>query len=267
MRGNRHSTRHFEPRNQMDKVQTAAGPDFRVVDSRLMAKVFYCFMALGLLSVAIALGGKWLGQTIAMAGNTTDTTMHEIVIGNNVIAVPANTIRFADARHDGIASRLDVYLRYPQMDGYSEIASDAFNHANGAAKSILFLNFAEQVMSRDMSGRFAPIYSKLIEKPGTPGPAGIIFYDFAEKTGYLNERLAVAQRPGEEPFVARCLAEPEAEDSLAPCERDVLVGDGLSLTYRFPLELLGDWKALDSALAAEMRRIVKTGAEPRAPAG
>ncbi|OQM76590.1 hypothetical protein [Manganibacter manganicus] len=251
----------------MYDTQTASEPDFRVVDSRLMVKVFICFAVLALLSVAIALGGKWVGHRVAMAGNTTDTTQREIVIGNNVIAVPSNTIRFAQARRDGIAQRLDLYLRYPQMDGYSEIASDAFNHANGARKTILFLSFAEQAMSHDMSGRFAPIYSKLIEKPGTPGPAGITFYDFAEKTGYLNERLAVAERPGEEPFVARCLAELEAEDSLAPCERDVLVGDGLSLTYRFPLELLGDWKALDAALAAEMRRIVRTGAEPRTPAG
>ena len=63
------------------------------------------------LSVAISLGGKWFGHSIAMAGYTDDTTVHEIVIGNNVIAVPANAIRFEQARRDGIASRLDLYLR------------------------------------------------------------------------------------------------------------------------------------------------------------
>jgi hypothetical protein len=251
----------------MNEAQTTADPEFRVVDSRLMVKVFYCFATLALLSVAIAFGGRWFGREIAMAGNTDDTTMHEIVIGNNVIAVPSNTIRFSQARRDGIAERLDLYLRYPQMDGYSDISRDAFNGANGAPKTILFLSFIEQAMSRDMSGRFAPIYSKLIVNPGTPGPNGIVLYNFVAKSGYLNERLAVAERPGRDPFVARCLGEPDAEGSLAPCERDVLVGDGLSLTYRFPLELLGDWKALDAAVAAEMRRIVRTGADPRAPAG
>ena len=41
------------------------------------------------------------------------------------------------------------------------------------------------MMSRDMSGRFAPIYSSLIVKPGKPGPGGIDVYAFIEKSGYL----------------------------------------------------------------------------------
>ncbi len=63
--------------------------------------------------------------------------------------------------------------------------------------------------------------------------------------------LAVAERPGKDPFVARCLSGPTAEELLAPCERDIQVGDSLSLTYRFPREFLGDWQALDAAIAAE----------------
>ena len=46
--------------------------------------------------------------------------------------------------------------------------------------------------------------------------------------------LAVAERPGEDPFVARCLTGASAAESLAPCERDIQLGDDLSLTYRFP---------------------------------
>ena len=37
--------------------------------------------------------------------------------------------------------------------------------------------------------------------------------------------------------MARCLSGPSAEESLAPCERDIHVGDDLSLSYRFPTEL------------------------------
>jgi hypothetical protein len=71
--------------------------------------------------------------------------------------------------------------------------------------------------------------------------------------------LAVAERPGDHPFVARCLSGPNAEESLAPCERDVQVGENLSLSYRFPKELLADWRALDAAVLAETSRILKTG--------
>lgn len=246
----------------MKEAAAAGNPDLQVIDSSLMMKVFYAFAALALLSVAISLGGKWFGRSIVMSGHTDDTTVHEIVIGNNVIAVPANFIRFERARRDGIAARLDLYLRYPRMDGYSAAARDDFNHA-GTAKDIVFLSFEERMMSRDMSGRFAPIYSALIERPGTPGPGGTTIYGFTEKSGYLNEVLAVAERPGKDPFVARCLSGASAEESLAPCERDIHVGNDLSLTYRFPREFLADWPALDAAITAETRRILKTGASPQ----
>ena len=235
----------------------ADSPEFEVVDSTLMRRVFYAFAVLALLSVAISLGGKWLGRSIAMAGYTDDTTVRQVVIGKDIITVPANFIRFDQARRDGIASRLDLYLRYPEMDGYSTAARDDFNHAE--AKRIIFLSFEPRMMSRDMSGRFAPIYSALIVKPGTPGPDGMTLYGFTEKSGYLNEVLAVAERPGRDPFVARCLSGPSAEESLAPCERDIQVGDDLSLTYRFPRELLADWQALDTAIAAKVAGILKSG--------
>ncbi|WP_027170442.1 hypothetical protein [Mesorhizobium sp. WSM3224] len=241
----------------MKEATVAESPDFEVVDSTLMKRVFYVFAALALLSVAISVGGKWLGRSIAMAGYTDDATVHQIVMGNNLISVPANLIRFDQARRDGIASRLDLYLRYPEMDGYSTAARDDFNRTT--TRKIIFLSFEPRMMSRDMSGRFAPIYSALIEKPGTPGPGGTMVYAFTEKSGYLNEVLAVAERPGRDPFVARCLSGPSAEESLAPCERDIQVGDDLSLTYRFPRELLANWPALDAAIAAKVASVLKAG--------
>lgn len=242
---------------EMKQAAIADGPELTVVDSRLMRRVFYAFAALALLSVAISLGGKWFGRSIAMAGYSDDMTVRQVVIGKNVIAVPANFIRFEQARRDGIASRLDLYLRYPQMDGYSEAARDDFNHS-GSNRNIIFLSFEQQMMSRDMSGRFAPIYSALIVQPGIPGPGGTTVYGFDEKSGYLNEVLVVGKRPGKDPFVARCLSGPSAGESLAPCERDIQVGNDLSLTYRFPKEFLDNWPALDAAITAEAGRILKT---------
>ncbi|MFU0506550.1 hypothetical protein [Pseudaminobacter sp. NGMCC 1.201702] len=223
-----------------------------------MLKIFYAFLVLALLSVALNLGGKWLGRSMAMAGHSDDTTLHEIVIGNDVMVAPANTIRFAHARRDGVAPRLDLYLRWPDMDGYTRAARDAFDNVDGTRR-ILFLSFEERMMSRDMSGRFEPIYSSLIVQPGQPGPNGVTVYDFTAGSGYLNEILAVAARPGQEPFVARCLTGQNARESLAPCARDIDVGGNLSLTYRFPEELLAEWPALESAMIAKAAQFLKTG--------
>lgn len=228
------------------------------ISNALMLRVFYAFTALVLLSAAINIGGKWAGRSIALGGHTDDTTLHEIVIGNNVLAVPANAIRFDKSRHDGVAARLDLYLHWPDMEGYSEAARDDFNNVDGSRR-ILFLSFEPRMMSRDMGGRFAPIYRSLIQQPGTPGPGGLTLFDFSEKSGYMNEVLAVVARPGEAPFVARCLSGPTAEESLAPCERDIHLGDDLSLSYRFPRELLADWPQLEAAVRTKAAQYLKAG--------
>lgn len=233
-------------------------PTVAAVNSSFMMKVFWVFALLALLSLGISVGGKWLGRSIALAGHTDDTTPHEVVIGNNVISAPSNTIRFDRQRRDGVASRLDLYLRWPDLAGYNNAARDDFNHAKDA-RNIVFLSFEERVMSRDMSGRLEPIYQPMLVRPGKTGPGGTRLYAFDEKSGYLNEVLAVASQPGSELFVARCLSGESAEESLAPCERDIHLGDNLSLSYRFPQELLGDWQNLDAAIRAKAASMLRTG--------
>jgi hypothetical protein len=232
--------------------------NFQALDAPFMIRCFYVFAGLALLSIAISAGGKAIGRSLSLAGHTDDTTVHEIVIGNDVLAVPANAIRFERSRRDGEASRLDLYLRWPDMSGYSRDARDDFNHANGS-RNILFLSFAERMMSRDMSARLDPIYRALIEEPGQLLEGGMSEYRLSEKSGYLDERLLVAQRADAEPFVARCLAGASARESLAPCERDLHVGEELSLSYRFPRELLPAWRSLDAAVLAKAGEYLRTG--------
>ncbi len=232
-------------------------PSNQTIDSSLMMKVFYAFVGLAVLSAGISAGGKWFGRSIALAGHTNSTTPREVVIGNNVIVAPDNMIRFQRERHDGMAERLDLYLRWPELDGYTDAARSDFNHV-GDTRRIIFFSFDERVMSRDMSGRLAPIYSKMLAKPGKAGPSGVAFYEFSEQSGYLNEMLAVAERPDAEPFVARCLSGASAAESLAPCERDIHLGDNLSLAYRFPNELLGQWSELDAAMRKQAAAMLKT---------
>ena len=64
--------------------------------------------------------------------------------------------------------------------------------------------------------------------------------------------------PGQAPFVARCLNGESAQESLAPCERDILIGHNLSLSYRFPRELLPGWRALEAAVLATANRYLRT---------
>ncbi|TKT76936.1 hypothetical protein [Aquamicrobium sp. LC103] len=233
--------------------------DFNVqaVRPNFVVRVFYIFLALALLSAAISVAGKWIGRSIVLAGHTEDRTIHEVVIGNDVLAIPANMIRFEASRRDGVASRVDLYLRWPDMDGYTTDARDDFNHAGGS-KNIIFMSFEPRLMSRDMGGRYGPIYSSLVEKPGRPGPNGLTVHDFIEQSGYKDEVLVVGDRGGRVPFVARCLSGAAAKESLAPCERDVHIGKGLNLVYRMPAELAAQWREVDPAIMAAARKFLRT---------
>ena len=240
-----------------EQVDPAGFTDVTGIDHAFLLRVFYVFAALAVISALIAAAGRWLGPAISMGGYSDDFSPREIVIGNNVLSAPANAIRFPDARHDGVAARLDLYLRWPDLTGYSAAARNDFN-ATGGRKDILFLSFEPQTMSQDMSGRLQPIYRSLIVEPGRSEGNGITLYDFKPETGYLNEVLAVGRRAEGEPFVARCLTGAAGRESLAPCQRDVLTGNGLSLNYRFPSELLADWQALDVAIMAKAGSFIRT---------
>ncbi|MVA99072.1 hypothetical protein GN330_17630 [Nitratireductor sp. CAU 1489] len=225
-----------------------------------MLRVFVGFALLALAAVAISAGGKLLGRSIVLAGHTEDTTPREIVIGNDVVVVPANAIRFERERRDGVAPNLHLYLRWPDMTGYRAAARDDFNHAGGR-RAILFLSFEPRMMSRDMSGRYDPIYRALIDTTAGPGPGGLRVHAFSDKSGYANEQLLVGPRAGGAPFVARCLSGPVASELLAECERDIFVGEELSLTYRFPADLLADWRRLDAAVRSYAGTVVRSDAD------
>lgn len=219
------------------------------VGSRFMMKLFYAFVAIALVSAGISYAGKVFGRSIALAGHSDDLTVQGIVVEGEMLAVPANMIRFAQNRRSGTANRLDLYLSWPDLSGYSEEQRALFNHATGENR-IIFAAFEPRVMERDMSGRLTPIYRLLIEEPGEPVEAGLVAHRFVEASGYGDEMLIVDPTRFVAPFVARCLTGEEADTALAPCERDIDVGVNLSLRYRFPRALLEDWRQLDAGMRA-----------------
>lgn len=226
-----------------------------LVDGRFVTRLCAAVATLVLLSVAISLGGKWLGRSIVLAGHSDDPSLQEIVIGNNVLAIPANAIRFEDARRDGVTDRLDLYLHWPDLEGYSDQRREAFNNGD-ADRSIVFLTIAEASMSRDMTGRFEPIYRKLLNANGRRVTPELAAYRFTEASGYRDEELVVGT--GQNPFVARCLSAEAATTSLAPCERDLRIGEELSLTYRFPRAMLTHAAALDAKIRSRAQAWLRT---------
>jgi hypothetical protein len=223
-------------------------------------RVFMLFAALAGLSLLISLGERVIGSRIVLGGHSDRVTPHEIVIGNDVIVVPENMIRLPEQRRGGEAQRLDLYVSWPRLAGFNADETELFNGTKGAP-SLLFISIEERVMSRDMAGRYEPIYKFLTEGAGTAGPLGLTRYKLQVKAGYLNEALYVSpeQEDGHR-FVARCIVD-STEHLIAPCERDIDVGTNLSAVLRFPATLLEDWRALDASVPIFIGGIVRTPPE------
>jgi hypothetical protein len=238
-------------------ISQGADPRHEAVGYHYAQRIFILFAALAGLSLLINLGERVIGSRIALGGHSDRVTPHEIVIGNDVMVVPENMIRLPEQRRGGVAERLDLYLSWPHLAGYNADEAATFNGSAGAPR-LVFLSFEERVMSRDMAGRYEPIYKFLTEGAGTDGPMALTRYKLQAKAGYLNEVLYVGpEQYNGRRFIARCI-EDSTEHLIAPCERDIQVGTNLSAVLRFPSDLLGDWRALDAAIPVFIGGLVRT---------
>jgi hypothetical protein len=209
--------------------------------------------ALAVLTGVILLCVHLVGAEIARAGHSVDTTVRQIVIGNDVVFVPANMVRFRSQRRASMLERLDLYLLWPDMSGYSEARKSEFNRT-AVNPAILFLTLEPRSMSQDMSGRIEPIYSKFLTGPALDAGNGLLRRALTPDGGFNGEELWFeANSPY--PFAARCVR-PDEPSATPYCLRDIHMGQDLSVTYRFHQSLIGEWMVLDAAVRAQVKRLL-----------
>ncbi|WP_114390486.1 hypothetical protein [Notoacmeibacter marinus] len=225
-------------------------------DSIMARRLVMAAVLLAAMTAAVLGAGHRAGQTLSLGGHSDRTQPIEIVIGNNVLSVPENMIRHEAQRRAAEYSGLELYLRWPELTGYSQGATDIFN-SQSDQRALLFVTLERAAMSRDMSGRYASVYRPILREPGIAGPPGLTLRAFRPSAGYENELLASGRTLEGELYVARCLAGVQGRQAMAGCERDVHIGDGLSMTYRFPRELLGHWQTMDRALKKRISHLIR----------
>ena len=184
-------------------------------------------------------------DNVILSGRSADPTPVVFSIRSEPLSVPANMIRSAKARRGGAVERIDLAVHWPTLTGYSEALADAFG--DGAATApIVYLTIMPREMPVDSTGRLETVYARFFVGKAEPGPNGLVGRQLAEDSGYGGEVVYFA--PAEaRPFVARCLVDP-APDVPATCLRDLNIGRGLSLHYRFNVSFLDDWAALDASM-------------------
>ncbi|MBU4530656.1 MAG: hypothetical protein KUA43_02050 [Hoeflea sp.] len=227
---------------------TTAPDHVPLLSPRFVWKITAVVAIMCLVTLAIAATGRMVGKNISRAGNTAETTLYEIVIGNDVLSLPANVIRFQSQRVSGVQNAVDTYFSWPGMHGYSEATRDIFNQTR-SADGLIFARIAQATMSRDMSGRFTPIYKRLTDGVPVAGPSGLDSFRLRSGAGYANELMYVERSFSEQPYAIRCLVEDSGTEpdfnTRTGCQRDIAIGEDLSVTYRFSIDLLPHWREIE----------------------
>lgn len=220
-----------------------------LISSRFVTMLTAAVVGLATLTATISLAGRWYGENLALAGHTTSTEPTDILIGQDHLRFASNYIRFEQQRMTGRAERVDLYLTWPGLQGYTDETRALFNDVN-KPESLLFLDISQSTMSRDMSGRIEPIYQHLFSGTILPGPAGLVRHEMKQNSGYGQEVFFTANRDGDTPYAVRCMmpATPALSTS-ADCQRDIHIGRDLVVLYRFSSQLLPQWQAIDTAIA------------------
>jgi len=225
-------------------------PDLRpLLSSGFVYRVTAVVMMLATLTAAISLAGRWFGENLALAGHTASNEVFDIFIGQDHLRLPANMIRFEAQRATSIAERVDLYLTWPGLEGYSDRSRELFNNVD-APEKLIFLQISQSTMSRDMSGRLEPIYAQIFDGAPTAGPAGLMEHAVKVTSSYAGEVFLTAETTAQSPYVVRCLKpDPQAISTSADCQRDIHAGKDLVVLYRFSNRLLPQWREIDQAIA------------------
>jgi len=219
-----------------------------LLSTRFVVRFTIAVACLAALTLAISFGGRWFGARISLAGNTDAITPITLTIGRDTLRLPENTLRFPSQRKDGLFERADLYLTWPEMQGYSKEHHERFDDVTQSS-GLIFLQVTQSTMSRDMSGRLEPIYSHLVEGDGVPFANGMTLHHLRADAGYADEVLLTAPRAGGQDYVVRCAlpATPQMATS-GDCQRDIKLGRDLTVLYRFSSTHLPDWDHIDAAI-------------------
>lgn len=194
-----------------------------------------------------------LRSQMAKSDYLAETTVREIVVGNDVVRVPTNHVRFFERINPTAVKQLELVFLWPEGTGYQVENHDAFLDTTDQRK-LLFVTLQKRETTLDMTDRFNSIYRSLLDGEPQKGPSGLIVQGLKDGAGYDREVL-VFDKQDQPSYVARCQIQTD-EHAVPICLRDVFAGRQLSALYRFPLPLLSQWEAIEQLIDQKLSQMV-----------
>ncbi len=175
---------------------------------------------------------------------TDDTHRIALDVGAMSFRIPSNYLLFASARKGGQRKSVELIAFLPDLRGYSGSESQALT-SNDADTEAVHLKLAEDQSGLSEKERLERVYlAQVVAPAGAPGPFGLRQYAFRPETGYHDEELFMGQTDAG-PMALRC-TRPSALAPSPNCLREILLGPGVMLAYRFKRAHLEEWQAIDA---------------------
>jgi hypothetical protein len=163
-----------------------------------------------------------------------------VVVAGVVFNVPPAAIRVALQRRAGPQERIDLAYRWPEL-------TPPDSHAPGVAgtPARLFVTIETAQSTLPPAERLRTIYPRYIDTPSTEDPGGLTVASFADGTPYQGEDV-MYDAAAPERFLVRC-NRARGDLTLAMCLYERPVG-AAALTFRFPRDLIADWRAVQNGI-------------------
>lgn len=181
------------------------------------------------------------------ASPTSRTDPVAVSVGGLALRIPSNYVVYPSERRGGARREIALFALIPAFKGYNDDDAATFG-GNGANSPIVHIVIREEEFSLAEQARLARIYlPDAVDEHGTPGPFGLTRYTFREDSGYRGEDLFVGRGP-RGPVVMHCAR--RSPDVPSPnCLREILLTNGVTLSYRFKRSHLAEWSAVAVGVA------------------
>lgn len=163
---------------------------------------------------------------------------YEIVVGGINFRVPTGFLRFAEQHRNGVLPGFDLALAWPTMAPLG----DAETLRATPRESIIFVGISDMQGSMDTTDLLGSVYREVFVGPVEHTSTGLVRRQLDQQAGYIGESVYFDISTGSG-FATRCAG--GGETIWETCYRDVVLTNGLTVTYRFSPTLLGDWQSLD----------------------
>lgn len=186
-----------------------------------------------------------------------DAQAYELVVGGINFRVPTGYLRFAEQHRNGVLPGIDLAMAWPTMAPLG----DAEILRNTPRENIVFIGISDVQGSMDTTDLLGSVYREVFVGPIEHTPNGLVRRQLDPQAGYLEETVYYDISTGSG-FATRCAG--DGGTVWETCYRDVVLTNGLTVTYRFSPTLLDQWQALDDSILGFLLMLARSSQDSAA---